>query len=136
MIMRFLILTLLMATVTTGDMLYFLGENDRRNLEKDEWWITESRISRLPDWDPERRDPPVSPRAAVRIAEKWLKKRDKSGGAAVASIEIRPFRRDLMKWPFKFYYWIRLEPRQFDHAVCVVLMDGTVLEPKVLRNPE
>jgi hypothetical protein len=63
-------------------------------------------------------------------------KREKSGTPDVEEISIRPLHSINDKFRDVFYYRIILSSRVFDTAVCIVLMDGTVLKPVDLAEEQ
>jgi hypothetical protein len=84
----------------------------------------------LPQWQPERGDPlPLSLLKAIGIARKRGGSNEKLESVAIQSIrgaEYAP--------PFDtvFYYKCTFRVGPFDQRTSIILMDGTVLEPKVV----
>jgi hypothetical protein len=104
-----------------------------------EWRISEDRILATPEWRFEKKIP-IPPDKAVKIAKRWLEKR--GGLDSLMEIYIRPF---VIKTAYsdairplerRFYYVIHCRPGGvfFDSMKVVVLMDGSVLEPKEIRE--
>lgn len=94
-----------------------------------QWWLPVSRIAQLPIWKGEG-EPPISTKRALKIARKWIA--SKSGNGEVNRIILRPINADESesKYRHSFYYIIEFRVNPFgNHITCVVLMDGTVLEP-------
>jgi hypothetical protein len=101
-----------------------------------QWWLSQDRLERLPRWKGHG-DPPVSIKKAVKVAQKWIS--PKGGENDVESILLRPIGPGDMrsKYRFAYFYIIRFGVAPFgNHITCVVLMDGTVLEPKLLPRPD
>jgi hypothetical protein len=103
-----------------------------------QWWLPLERVERLPRWGGQG-DPPVSIDQALRVARKWIA--PKSGNGDVHRILLRPINPDSLASKFRFCYFYTIEfcvSPYGNHITCVVLMDGTVLEPKLLpgREPE
>jgi hypothetical protein len=98
-----------------------------------QWWLPMDRLGRLPPWRGEG-DPPVSIKKALKVARKWIA--SKSGDGAVAHILLRPINPDSSEPKYRLSYFYTIEfcvSPYGNHITCVVLMDGTVLEPKFLR---
>jgi len=100
-----------------------------------EWYFSESRILKTPEWKIDSAACPLAPHKAWQIAKRWLEKHDRSGSTLVR-IQILPFiregeSRELEKrFGKRFYYRIEVIPAMFDSMLVYVLMDGTVVEPK------
>jgi len=97
-----------------------------------EWLAAESELLKLPRWNPQREDVPVSPRAAVAAARKWLAER-KYGIEDIIVVQLKNF--DPSETPLKYcwYYVIQFRTDLLDSMACVVLMDGSVLEPHEIK---
>lgn len=112
----------------------------RRSGVTNEWLLPLQRIKTLPKWIPGKEKAPVSLDQAVQIASKWIGKREFPGddvselGRMVNRIRIETFHvgyRAPEELDHVFFYIIEFEAsRPFDYCSCVVLMDGTVLEPE------
>lgn len=104
--------------------------------DTNQWWLSLDRLKRLPQWRGEG-NPPVSIRQALKVARKWI--RPKAGYGEVDRILLRPINPDDDAiYRFCYFYVIQFCVSPFgNHITCVVLMDGTVLEPKLLpwREP-
>jgi hypothetical protein len=96
-----------------------------------QWWISTSSLLRTPRWKLERNEPPLSLRTALTSAKKWIAKKG-VGGGDVESIVLRPATsNDSSPFRHSFYYIIRFGIAPYgNHATCVVLMDGTIVEPQ------
>jgi hypothetical protein len=97
-----------------------------------QWWLPLDRLERLPRWQGQG-DPPVRIKKALRVARQWIAK--KSGDGDVDHILLRPINPDSAEAKFRlvYYYTIKFCVSPYgNHITCVVLMDGTVLEPKFL----
>src|ERR1035438_674418 len=97
-----------------------------------QWWLPLNRLERLPHWRGHG-NPPVSLKNALKAARKWIT--PKSGDGDVDHILLRPINPDDSdsKYRFSYFYTIEFCVSPYgNHITCVVLMDGTVLEPKVL----
>jgi hypothetical protein len=102
---------------------------ERRSGEINEWWADVDRLKTLPKWAPWKQAPPLSLKDALSIASRWLKKWDGGSLGSVDSILIGSLHADAGELANTFYYRIDVVPREFDQMSCIVLMDGTVLEP-------
>jgi hypothetical protein len=98
-----------------------------------QWLITNSRLQQLPKWNPQKSEPPVSQTMALKIARKWIVARGVSGSYEVDSILLQAVRPDTGR--FDYYYKIRFGNvnAYLNHMTCIVLMDGTVLEPELVK---
>jgi hypothetical protein len=70
---------------------------------------------------------------ALRLARKWIA--SKSGDGQVDHILLRPINPDSSESKYRLTYFYAIEFRVSpygNHITCLVLMDGTVLEPKFL----
>jgi hypothetical protein len=85
-------------------------------------------MERLPQWRGEG-DPPLSIKKALRAARKWIT--PKSGNGDVSKILLRPLNPDGPgRYASTYFYAIEFCVAPYgNHISCVVLMDGTVLEP-------
>jgi len=102
-----------------------------------QWWLPLERLERLPYWRGEG-NPPISIAKALKVARRWIK--SKSGNGGVDHILLRPINPDSLKPKYRLSYYYTIEfcvSPYGNHITCIVLMDGTVLEPKVLpwREP-
>jgi hypothetical protein len=102
-----------------------------------QWWLPPDRLERLPRWRGEG-SPPVSIKQALKIARKWIS--PKSGNGDIDHILLRPINPDASESKYRscYFYTIEFSVSPYgNHITCVVLMDGTVLEPKSLawREP-
>ncbi|HVX10207.1 MAG TPA: hypothetical protein VHC22_03295 [Pirellulales bacterium] len=105
-----------------------------------ESYVTRDAIRKTPAWDRDKSDsPPVSPRKAVRLAEKMRKSvvKDDTREWEIPNMHLI-FEGDHCVWCVTF----RTEPHlpeaglvSFDEVTVFVLMDGTVVKPK-LKGPE
>ena len=96
---------------------------------KDVWSISSNRCASLPEWKPQKGEPPLSLGKAASIASEWAS--SKNHGGDIESIEVYPVNRSKSgKFTSVFFYASTLEVAPYlNHISCVVLMDGTVLEP-------
>jgi hypothetical protein len=109
-----------------------------------EWRVSETRLLATPEWSIDATAIPIAPGKAWQIAKNWFEKRGEPRPDFV-KIEICPVvpeteatRLDdrLRK---RFYYRVecsslrRIEdaPKKLDYTSVIVLMDGTVVEPKL-----
>ncbi len=129
----FLCFLTLASLAQASDAQIRLFEVERRSGINYEWWATADRLRRTPKWDPSKGDPPIPLRKAVQIASKWLADID---GVTVAgtvdTILVGSLHNEAGDFRNVFFYRIDFVPRQFDHMSCIILMDGTVVEPKKL----
>jgi hypothetical protein len=97
---------------------------------KDVWKLPISRCAKLSEWNPQEGEPPLSLGKAAAIASKWVSSKNHPGD--VESIEVRPVNRsESGKFTRVFFYAFTFSVAPYgNHKSCVVLMDGTVLEPE------
>jgi len=102
----------------------------RANGEKSEWRISTSRVLATPEWKPGTNSIPLSPDRALQIAREWCLKKG-FVEPELTSLWIQPFpRTDVGS---RFYYNINIHcrnPARSNSMSVVVLLDGTVLEPR------
>ena len=103
----------------------------RRNCNTNVWWLTSERFRSLPNWNPENNEKiPLSLDSAMKIASKWVAAKE-SGVCPLQSISIEPIGSPYGQGPRVFYYrFIFHAALLFDYTACIVLMDGTVMEPE------
>jgi len=110
-----------------------LHSHTRRSSVNYEWWLPLSKINQLPNWKSDGTnvdEPPLSPGAAVRIARKWAVSKGAPKNARLQRFYIK-----LLDWegtllPYKCCYIISFEAGLLDTIDCVVLMDGSTVEPR------
>ena len=115
----------------------FLYQNERRSGKTNVWWLTGEKLKTLETWDARKEKVPLSLDRAIEIASKWIDSRE-SGKCQIEKITIKPIRSGEGRLSRIFYYQFDFyATRMFDFAACIVLMDGTVLEPEThyLRLP-
>lgn len=102
---------------------------------REQWFaITEERARLLPVWEPERGDPPLPMARAVAIGLEWARKAHPEPEIRLSSLDVRPVDDEAAIFPW--YYVVEfalgeegvLGPREIR---LVVLMDGTVVPPRV-----
>ncbi|HEY5909626.1 MAG TPA: hypothetical protein VJA21_03370 [Verrucomicrobiae bacterium] len=103
-----------------------------------EWRISEARILATPTWETASAKIPVAPDKAWKIVTRWLTKKGKGDPGSFIKMEVRLFDLSETYKPFRdrFFYRIEYPQGAFDYMVAVVLMDGTVLEPKWVPWPK
>lgn len=106
---------------------------ERRSGETNEWWVGTERLRKVPKWDPSRQNPPLELAKALKIAMRWLATRDgATTPGQVDAVMICSLHAESGELRNMFYYRVDVVPREFDQMSCIVLMDGTVVEPKQL----
>jgi len=100
-----------------------------------QWWLPISRLEKLPEWHPEKGEPPISQMGALKIARKWIASRGVSGTFVVDYILLQGVSPQGGSHQFDYYYRIRFGNvnAYLNHMTCIVLMDGTVLEPELVK---
>jgi len=97
------------------------------------WEIDATKAASLPRWNPDA-EPPVSVGAATRIARDWLSGRSPQAGRLVlqnASLLRRPLPMNAELWFYQIAYSTGAMPSvQNPPALVIVLLDGSVLEPR------
>jgi hypothetical protein len=102
-----------------------------------EWYISLKNIERLPKWNPLNSSVPlpISPEKAVQIANDWIKtNRNLNFQPEVASIVLRPIHPEKEEWKYCYIYIINFSTGIFHSTDCIVLMDGSILEPRPAKN--
>jgi hypothetical protein len=110
-----------------GSILLF--ENFRRSGKTNEWWLTKNRIKLLPRWKYVREEIPLPLKNAITIATNWIIAKEGPGVPYIDSIAIDSLNSNESEYRYVYYYKFVYSVRFFDQGVCVVLMDGTILEP-------
>lgn len=100
-----------------------------------EWRLPLDRLQLLPKWNPDKGNPPISQTKALRIARAWLKSKGVSGTYTIDSIMLRNDCAGQDEYGFDFHYRIVFGNvnAYLNHMTCIVLMDGTVLEPEIAK---
>jgi hypothetical protein len=95
-----------------------------------QWWVPLSRLERLPLWRG-KGNPPLSIEKALRIARRWIT--PQSGDGDVDHILLRPIGPSAeSKYRYLYYYVVEFSVSPYgNYITCVVLMDGTVVEPEL-----
>jgi hypothetical protein len=137
--MNFLIVTLFMgcwacceASPATNDadrVFVHMAIGDRGCCGTNVWWLSRTQAARLPKWHAADTKPPLSLNKALRSAKKWI---DAKGGGVIEEVVLRPVDpSDSTPYGHLFYYRISFGVAPYgNHLTCIVLMDGTVLEPE------
>jgi hypothetical protein len=128
----FLLLVAQLSAFPAGDTNEFTLFKHQGRRAAYEWRISEARILATPEWKIDSKKIPLSPGKAWRIVQDWHRRQGAAGAGDLVRMEICQF------YPSKlgknvrgrYYYRIEFIPRQFDSMLAVVLMDGTVLEPR------
>jgi hypothetical protein len=94
------------------------------------WKLPESRLRQLPKWNRLRDRPPLAPEKALKIADKWVA----HNFVPYFLLEIRIMRCRSDPYKDVFYYVMEYEKPAFDVLRVVVLMDGTILQPKEIED--
>lgn len=103
--------------------------------------INENVISRTPDWEPDDDNPPLAAKKAIKLATQMkdtLVNDDDDFKWRLESAALEPWRNGTNKW-----YWVVTYNAKFQGASSgqenflrlIVLMDGTVMKPKISREP-
>ena len=97
------------------------------------WFVTRSQLNTVTGWD-EKGEPPLSVGKAVSLAKAWVVSKGGSTNCFVNIIEFQSVERsypDLKHRSFWFYF-IRFQDvfSYADNVTCVVLLNGSVVEPK------
>jgi len=146
-----LLMTVLMTVWTSTNLLF--GAPISREIvlfryqglhEANQWVISEVKILATPEWDIDAATIPIAPERAWRIAKDCLAKKGFPKPQLV-QIQLQPFVSESESTQLnpgvqkRYYYRIQCSPAphvegtQFDCAYVFILMDGSVLEPKVLK---
>jgi hypothetical protein len=100
-----------------------------------QWWLPNSRLQQVPKWHPEKSAPPISQTKALKIARNWLASKGVSGTYDVDYILLKAVGTGIDERRFNFYYRIGFGNinAYLNHMTCIVLMDGTILEPELVK---
>jgi hypothetical protein len=100
-----------------------------------QWWFPNSRLQQLPKWHPEKSEPPISQTKALKIARNWLAFKGVSGTYDVDYILLRAVGTGVDVRRFNSYYGIGFGNvnAYLNHLTCIVPMDGTILEPELVK---
>ena len=101
--------------------------------------ISREQLARTPAWNPDSEFPPLSPRKAADLAQAMLHKIAAGRRWAQSDISLKPFdvatdegdHRDV-RWLYVLHYGLLndVDNNQSGSLFILVLMDGTVIEPK------
>ena len=111
---------------------YLVLSNIRRSGLTNEWWLPAGRFKKLPRWEPGAKPPPLSLEKAIQTARAWVVSHEKATNHFVAHIEITTLDSGHEEFSHTFFYRFTFGVGPFDWTCCVVLMDGTVLEPSIV----
>jgi hypothetical protein len=131
-----LLLAAQLSALAAGDTNEFTLFKHQARRAAYEWRISEARILATPEWKIGSKKIPLSPDRAWQIAQEWFRKQGQGGAGDFVRIEIRSFDPGGYSKSLrgKCYYCVESIPRAFDSMLVVVLMDGTVLEPRGIPN--
>ena len=137
-----ILLATLLAVVTMAkegcDTIY-LREMGDANGTYYKFATTSDVVLKLPSWDPSKEQLPLAITDALAIAKKWcLVSHPKFDDVVLGGIEIEPIGWTTAK--DKWFFIFSFDPiidgqRLYGQFYAVVLMDGTVVEPKVSKEP-
>lgn len=117
------------ATNDADRVFVYMSTFDRNCSGTNIWWLSATQAGRLPKWHSRSTQPPLSLDKAVRSAKKWI---DSKGGGDVYEVVLRPVGpEDSSPYRQLFYYRFTFDVAPYqNHLTCIVLMDGTTLEPE------
>ena len=98
-----------------------------------EWFFPLSMRTKIPKWDPESGELPLSLTKAMKTSRKWVENREHGTNFQLASVcmcPVRPHEGFNQIFYYKFFYDMG---NGQNHFVTVVLMNGSVLEPEILK---
>jgi hypothetical protein len=98
---------------------------------------TTDRIKAQPKWDPLSQPNPLQPQDAAQIATKWM--RSQPNGDAAFSVLSYKLQRCPSPFQEHWFYMIDFafeQHRQTPTRVAIILLDGTVVEPKLREFPQ
>jgi len=143
--MKFLLIALLIgrwasceASPATNDadrVFVYMTIGDRSCSGTNIWWLSATQAARLPKWHSGGAQPPLSLNKALKSAKKWI---DSKGGGSVEEVVLRPVgRNDSSPYRNLFYYRFTFGVAPYlNHLSCIILMDGTTLEPECHEHAE
>jgi len=122
----------------------FLTGSTDRDGNKTVWSVPDEVIRADPTWDGLTGAPPLSPSKAANIAAAYLNKKHLLRRANFRPMSIRLHRLWALKpHEYHWYYILNLSPETYllaspppgeDHFRMVILMDGTIVEPKIKKT--
>ena len=97
------------------------------------WWVSTNKVNSLPKWIPESKDSPITIKKAVDIARNWSNTHGPyHSKGRTEQIVICSAQPGYGNYHDVFFYRILLQVGPWGNFMtCVVLMDGTVVEPEV-----
>jgi hypothetical protein len=95
------------------------------------WSVSFERLRKTPQWKSGESEPPLSVGKAVMLAKAWCVSKGCSPELWVEEIEFRPVFQTGGEFKFTYYYNILFGNVTYygHYRRCIVLMDGTVVEP-------
>jgi len=98
------------------------------------WFLTKSRLEKLPIWKESEEEPPLPIGRAISQAKKWAVSKGASPNCFFEAVTFRSFSPESVdsKYRSVYFYIIRFgEVAQFgSHMTCIVLLDGSIVEPE------
>ncbi len=86
-------------------------------------------IKNLPKWNPDKQALPLTLENALKMASEWVTKKRGGGTPQLESVTVKSINPDEKEFASTFYYVFIFGVSTFDRMGCIVLMDGTILEP-------
>jgi hypothetical protein len=98
------------------------------------WFVTKSRLEKLPVWKEAEEEPPLQVGKAISLAKTWVLSKGASTNCYVGTLTFSSLGRSSLndKYHYVYFYIIQFdEVAQFgSHMTCVVLLDGSIVEPE------
>lgn len=96
-----------------------------------EWYLSLDKNKTMPKWNPLKEQLPFPAEKAVKMASDWIKKTEKLNfEPELWSIILRPIQPNEKEFKYSYFYVLKFGTGLFQTSLCVILMDGTILEPR------
>jgi len=110
----------------------FVDQGLRTNV----WYLSTDLCDKMPKWNPETDELPLSPELAMKIARQWVQHREQTTNCWFEDLSICPVYHDSVRFGHVYYYKLFYEVASPQyHAACILMMDGRVLEPTIEPLP-
>jgi len=101
-----------------------------------EWYLPKKALTSLPRWDPFREKVPFSLEQAAATAKEWVNSHKHFELSDIDEIDLVPFHSTDPTFHNIWYYRVFYSSNFFEQSTCIILMDGTVLNPKSTAKPD
>jgi hypothetical protein len=123
-----------LATYADEETKYEIFRRDGGYENTNVWFVTKSRLEKLPVWKELEEEPPLPIGRAISLAKKWIVSKGASTNCYLGTITFRSMGPSSPNHPnhFVYYYIIQFcEVAQYgSRMTCIVLPDGSIVEPE------